>query len=56
MKCLIALACAFVALAATSTDTAARNYIKADRPQLRAYSPAVVTEGGKIATVSLRRS
>jgi enamine deaminase RidA (YjgF/YER057c/UK114 family) len=25
-----------------------RSYIKGERPQLRAYSPAVVTEGGKI--------
>jgi 2-iminobutanoate/2-iminopropanoate deaminase len=48
MKSLIALAGTFAVLAATSTDTAARNYIKSDRPQLRAYSPAVVTEGGKI--------
>jgi 2-iminobutanoate/2-iminopropanoate deaminase len=27
---------------------AMRSYIKGERPQLRAYSPAVVTEGGKI--------
>jgi 2-iminobutanoate/2-iminopropanoate deaminase len=29
-------------------DSMARTYIKGDRQQLRAYSPAVVTEGGKI--------
>jgi 2-iminobutanoate/2-iminopropanoate deaminase len=48
MKTLITLTCMFAALAATSMSTEARNYVKADRTQLRAYSPAVVTEGGKI--------
>jgi enamine deaminase RidA (YjgF/YER057c/UK114 family) len=48
MKTLTILTCTFAALAATSMSTEARTYIKADRPQLRAYSPAVVTEGGKI--------
>ena len=48
MKTLITLTCTLAALAATSMSAEARNYIKADRPQLRGYSPAVVTQGGKI--------
>ena len=52
MKNLIALTCAFAALAATSMGTEARTFVKSDRTQLRAYSPAVVTEGGKIVWVA----
>jgi 2-iminobutanoate/2-iminopropanoate deaminase len=48
MKNLITLACAFAALAATSMGIEARTFVKSDRTQLRAYSPAVVTDGGKI--------
>jgi 2-iminobutanoate/2-iminopropanoate deaminase len=35
------------ALQIAATATQARDYIKGDRPQQRAYSLAVVTEGGK---------
>jgi 2-iminobutanoate/2-iminopropanoate deaminase len=31
----------------TATATQARDFVKGERPQQRAYSPAVVTEGGK---------
>jgi 2-iminobutanoate/2-iminopropanoate deaminase len=48
MKNLITLTCAFAALAATSMGIEARTFVKSDRTQLRAYSPAVVTDGGKI--------
>jgi 2-iminobutanoate/2-iminopropanoate deaminase len=48
MKSLVALGGALAILAATPMDAMARTYIKGDRQQLRAYSPAVVTEGGKI--------
>jgi 2-iminobutanoate/2-iminopropanoate deaminase len=48
MKTLITLTSMFAALAATSMSTEARNYVKVDRTQRRAYSPAVMTEGGKI--------
>jgi 2-iminobutanoate/2-iminopropanoate deaminase len=48
MKSLVALSAALAILTTTSMDTMARSYIKGDRQQLRAYSPAVVTEGGKI--------
>jgi 2-iminobutanoate/2-iminopropanoate deaminase len=48
MKNLTTVTCALAALAATSMDVEARTFVKSDRTQLRAYSPAVVTEGGKI--------
>jgi 2-iminobutanoate/2-iminopropanoate deaminase len=48
MKSLVALGGALAILATTPMDTMARTYVKGDRQQLRAYSPAVVTEGGKI--------
>jgi 2-iminobutanoate/2-iminopropanoate deaminase len=48
MKSLIVLSCASMVLAVTSMGAEARTYVKGDRPQLRAYSPAVITEGGKI--------
>jgi 2-iminobutanoate/2-iminopropanoate deaminase len=47
-KSLAAITCAFAVLAATSMGTQARTFIKGERPQLRGYSPAVVTDGGKI--------
>jgi enamine deaminase RidA (YjgF/YER057c/UK114 family) len=40
--------CLGLALATGSLEAGAREYIKGERPQTRAYSPAVVTEGGKI--------
>jgi 2-iminobutanoate/2-iminopropanoate deaminase len=43
-----AITCAFAILAATAMATEAKTYIKGERPQLRGYSPAVVTDGGKI--------
>jgi 2-iminobutanoate/2-iminopropanoate deaminase len=48
MKTMITLISMFAPLAANSMSAEARNYVKTDRTQLRAYSPAVVTEGGKI--------
>jgi enamine deaminase RidA (YjgF/YER057c/UK114 family) len=40
--------CLGLALTTGSLGASAREYIKGERPQIRAYSPAVVTEGGKI--------
>ena len=39
--------CLGLVLAAVATGASAREYIKGERPQTRAYSLAVVTEGGK---------
>jgi 2-iminobutanoate/2-iminopropanoate deaminase len=36
-----------VTVLVTATATQARDFVKGERPQQRAYSPAVVTEGGK---------
>jgi len=40
------------ACVAGACDASAREYVKGERPQIRAYSPAVVTEGGKIVWVA----
>jgi 2-iminobutanoate/2-iminopropanoate deaminase len=48
MKSLFILNCALALLAVTATGAEARTYVKGERPQARAYSPAVITEGGKI--------
>ncbi|WP_198164842.1 RidA family protein [Rhodoplanes sp. Z2-YC6860] len=40
--------CLGLMLTAGTLEASAREYIKGERPQIRAYSPAVITDGGKI--------
>src|SRR4051794_16639883 len=44
----LGLALAAGACAAGVCEASAREYIKGERPQMRAYSSAVITDGGKI--------